>query len=146
VVVTAKPLGGGLPLGATIFSERAAEALTYGLHGTTFGGGPLACRVALAFLEETEGLLPAIRENGAYLRGRLGALARESVLIRDVRGRGLLAGIELQVAGDPYVARALQEGLVINCTHGNVLRLLPPYIAGRAEIDEACEILRRVLC
>lgn len=146
VVVTAKPLGGGLPLGATIFSEQAAEALTCGLHGTTFGGGPLACRVALAFLEETERLLSAITENGAYLRGRLGALARESVLIRDVRGRGLMAGIELEVAGEQYVARALQEGLVINCTHGNVLRLLPPYIAGRAEIDEACEILRRVLC
>lgn len=146
VVVSAKPLGGGLPLGATIFSERAAAALTQGLHGTTFGGGPLACRVALAFLEETERLLPAIQENGAYLRRRLAALARESVVVSEVRGRGLMAGVELRVAGAPYVARALQEGLVINCTHGNVLRLLPPYIAGRGEIDEACDILRRVLC
>lgn len=145
VVVTAKPLGGGLPLGATMFSEAACAAIGPGMHGTTFGGGPMACRVALAFLEETEQLLPAIGENGAYLQGRLAEVASTSAIVQEVRGRGLMAGLELAVAGERIVGRALEAGLVINCTHGNVLRLLPPYIAGRGEIDQACTVLRELL-
>jgi acetylornithine/succinyldiaminopimelate/putrescine aminotransferase len=143
VVVTAKPLAGGLPLGATIFGPAAAEAFEAGMHGTTFGGGPLTCRVALAFLDEVDRLLPDIRDNGAYLQEQLRALS--SPLIREVRGCGLMAGIELTVAGEPYVQQALDHGLVINCTHGNVLRMLPPFIAGSEEIDQAFAILRRVL-
>lgn len=139
VIVTAKPLAGGLPLGATIFNAAAAAAIAPGMHGTTFGGGPLACRAALAFLGEVERLLPSIREHGEYLQARLRAL--RSPLVREVRGRGLMAGIELTCPGDVFVDRALALGLVINCTHGNVLRLLPPYIAGRAEIDQAVETL-----
>lgn len=143
VIVTAKPLAGGLPLGATIFSETAAAAIATGMHGTTFGGGPLTCRAALAFLEEVDRLLPAIRENGTYLQLQLNTLS--SPLIREIRGRGLMAGIELTVPGEPFVHQALALGLVINCTHGNVLRLLPPYIAGRSEIDCAVETLRQIL-
>jgi acetylornithine aminotransferase/acetylornithine/N-succinyldiaminopimelate aminotransferase len=145
IVVTAKPLGGGLPLGATMFTESACEAIGQGMHGTTFGGGPLACRVAIAFLEEVEQLLPAIRQNGAYLQAQLRYVLTELPVVREVRGRGMMAGIELTVNGEPYVRHALAAGLVINCTHGNVLRLLPPFIAGRAEIDRACSILRQIL-
>jgi acetylornithine/succinyldiaminopimelate/putrescine aminotransferase len=131
VVATAKPLGGGLPLGATLFSAEAAAALGQGMHGTTFGGGPLACRVALAFLEETERLLPSIAEMGAYFLERIGG-----------RGRGLMVGLELDGPGAPVVERAREAGLIINCTQGNVLRFLPPYVVGRAEIDFACEAVR----
>jgi acetylornithine/N-succinyldiaminopimelate aminotransferase len=141
IVVTAKPLGGGLPLGATMFSALAACGIDPGMHGTTFGGGPLACRVALAFLDETERLLPEIRRNGEYLHKRL----RELPNTLEIRGRGLMAGIQLAEPGEPFVQKALDAGLVINCTHGNVLRLLPPFIAGKAEIDEACSILAKVL-
>ncbi|MBM3793431.1 MAG: aminotransferase class III-fold pyridoxal phosphate-dependent enzyme [Acidobacteria bacterium] len=129
IVVTAKPLGGGLPLGATIFSSAAATAMETGMHGTTFGGGPLACRAAIAFLNEAERLLPSIRRCGDYLHQQLRRLQMTVPRIREIRGRGLMAGIELSVAGEPIVQRALREGLVINCTHGHVLRLLPPYIA-----------------
>jgi acetylornithine aminotransferase/acetylornithine/N-succinyldiaminopimelate aminotransferase len=145
VVVTAKPLAGGLPLGATIFSEAAASAIGLGMHGTTFGGGPLACRVALAFLNEVERLLPQIANNGVYLFTRLRQLQAEFDCIREVRGSGLMAGLELNQPGAPFVQKALEAGLVINCTHGNVLRLLPPFTVGLAEIDQACRILRQVL-
>ena len=145
IVVTAKPLGGGLPLGATMFSERAGEAIGKGMHGTTFGGGPLACRVAIAFLEEVDRLLPSIRSRGEYLHAQLRKLHANSPIVREVRGRGLMAGVELNVPGEPFVQRALAEGLVINCTHGNVLRLLPPYIVREAEIDQACAVLENIL-
>lgn len=139
IVVTAKPLGGGLPLGATIFSARAAEALGEGLHGTTFGGGPAACRLALAFLNETERLLSRITRMGESLRQSLNKL--HSPHIRDIRCHGLMAGIELDTPAAPIVARALDGGLVINSVQGNVIRLLPPYIVDEQHIAEACRIL-----
>jgi acetylornithine/N-succinyldiaminopimelate aminotransferase len=145
IVVAAKPLGGGLPLGATMFNRFAAAGIEPGMHGTTFGGGPLTCRVALAFLAEAERLLPAIRRHGAYLHQQLYEHLGNLDCVREIRGRGLMAGIELTIDGEPFVQMALDAGLVINCTHGNVLRLLPPYIAGKAEIDRACATLREVL-
>jgi len=145
IVVTAKPLGGGLPLGATIFSEASCEAIGVGMHGSTFGGGPLACRMALVFLEEVDQLLPEIRANGAYFHQQLRERLEELPLVREIRGRGLRAGIELNESGERFVKQALAAGLVINCTHGNVLRLLPPYIAGRPEIDQAVGILATLL-
>jgi acetylornithine/succinyldiaminopimelate/putrescine aminotransferase len=124
-----------------MFTESACEEIGPAMHGTTFGGGPLACRVALAFLEEVDRLLPEIRRNGAYLHKKLGGLPN----VREIRGRGLMAGIELNENGERFVKQALAAGLVINCTHGNVLRLLPPYIAGPAEIDQAVSILATLL-
>lgn len=143
IVVTAKPLAGGLPLGATIFSEAAASAFGPGTHGTTFGGGPLACRVALSVLREIDRLMPEIEANGAYFLERLRAI--RSPLVKEVRGIGLMAGIELDRPGDEFVRRALAEGMVINCTHETVLRLLPPYVISRAEIDFACDTVERIL-
>jgi len=145
IVVTAKPLAAGIPLGAAIFNERAAAAFGEGLHGTTFGGGPLACRVAIAFLREAESLLPSIEANGGVLHEELRGIAASSGLIREVRGRGLMAGIELHVSGEPFVEAALERGLVINCTHGNVIRLLPPFIVNESQIRAACAILRALL-
>lgn len=145
IVVTAKPLAGGLPLGATMFTQAAAAAIDPGMHGTTFGGGPLACRTALAVLDEIEALLPQIRRTGAYLHHQLQCLQAECRVVTQVRGRGLMAGIELSGDGAAYARAALDAGLVINCTHGNVLRLLPPFIVTEVEIDRACQILRSVL-
>ncbi len=145
VVVTAKPLAGGLPMGATIFSRRAAAALETGMHGTTFGGGPLVCRTALAFLNEVDRLLPEIRRQGVYFQQQLRAMEGEIPVVRQVRGCGLMAGIELTIDGAHIVDHARAAGLVINCTHGNVLRLLPPFIVSKTEIEEACSTLRAVL-
>jgi predicted acetylornithine/succinylornithine family transaminase len=144
IIVTAKPLAGGLPLGATIFSE-AASIFEPGMHGTTFGGGPLACRVALEVLTLIDELLPAVRENGVFLFECLRGLQARHSIVNEVRGAGLMAGIDLAVAGEKIVHACLERGLAINCTHETVLRLLPPFIVGRAEIEKAVSILDEVL-
>jgi acetylornithine aminotransferase/acetylornithine/N-succinyldiaminopimelate aminotransferase len=129
VAVVAKPLAGGLPLGAILASEKFAAAFTPGLHGTTFGGGPLVCAAALEFLNvvEQEGLLANIRARGAELRAGLEQLAKKFDFIREVRGEGLMLGVELAVDGAEYVKQALRRGLIINCAHDRTLRLLPPF-------------------
>lgn len=145
VMVAAKPLACGLPLGAIVANERAAASIASGMHGSTFGGGALACRVALEFFEILDELLPSIRRNGAYFLARLEDLAKRYQFIREVRGYGLMIGVELTVPGKQMVLDAMAEGLLINCTHDTVLRFLPPYIATQAEIDRATETLDRVL-
>ena len=112
IVVVAKPLAGGLPLGAILAQESFAEAFSPGLHGSTFGGGPLACAVALEFLAmiEDENLLENVRERGAQLRAGLSRLAAEFDFIREVRGEGLIVGIELAVEGRPYVRPRCARG------------------------------------
>ena len=135
IVVTAKPLAAGIPLSGTLFNERAAAALGPGQQGSTFGGGPLACRVALEVLNIIDELLPQIREVGAYLHERL------KCVFGEVRGVGLMAGVQLRHPADGYVERAMARGLLINCTHHTVLRLLPPFIATLAHVDEAMETL-----
>jgi acetylornithine/N-succinyldiaminopimelate aminotransferase len=138
IVVVAKPLAGGLPLGAVLARESFAAAFAPGLHGTTFGGGPLICATALEFLQtvEDEELLANVRERGAEIRAGLAKLAAKFDFIREVRGEGLILGIELSVEGAPYVSEALKHGLVINCTHDYTLRLLPPFIIGKKQVKE----------
>lgn len=145
LVVTAKPLAGGLPLGATLFTEEAAQWLPVHSHGSTFGGGPLACRVALECLCLLEEVLPRIGEIAAHFRARLEELQSRHPAITEIRSHGLMFGIQLDRPGRPYVLAALERGLLMNCTQGNVLRLLPPYIAGREEIEETMELLDAVL-
>lgn len=147
IAIVAKPLAGGLPLGAILARESFAESFSPGLHGSTFGGGPLACAVALEFLStiEDEDLLEHVRERGSQLRAELVRLAAEFDFIREVRGEGLIVGIELAVEGKPYVEAALREGLIINCTHECVLRLLPPFIVTERQVKEGSQLLRRVL-
>jgi acetylornithine/N-succinyldiaminopimelate aminotransferase len=138
IVVVAKPLAGGLPLGAIIANEKFASAFTPGLHGTTFGGGPLVCAAALEFLTivEEEDLLEHILERGAELHAGLEKLAARFDFIREVRGEGLILGIDLSCDGKPLVDAALRRGLVINCTHDHILRLLPPFIIRKRDIAE----------
>jgi acetylornithine/N-succinyldiaminopimelate aminotransferase len=147
IVVIAKPLAGGLPLGAIVARESFAECLSPGLHGSTFGGGPLACAVALEFLStiEEENLLENVRERGSQLRAQLARLAADFDFVREVRGEGLIFGIELAVEGKTYVEGALREGLIINCTHECVLRLLPPFIVTERQVDEFMQRFRQVL-
>lgn len=145
VMVAAKPLACGVPLGVIVANERAAAAIRPGMHGSTYGGGPLACRVALEFLDILDEMLPEIRSKGAYFRMRLEELKRHFHFIREVRGEGLMVGVELTVPCKQIVSDCLEAGLLINCTHDVVLRFLPPYIISEKQIDQAVRILKRAL-
>jgi acetylornithine aminotransferase/acetylornithine/N-succinyldiaminopimelate aminotransferase len=146
VAVVAKPLAAGLPLGAVLTTEAVAARVSPGLHGTTFGGGPLACATALEFLNviEEEHLLENIRARGAELREGLAALAPKFPFIREIRGEGLMIGIELSIDGAPFVSQALLRGLLINCTHDYTLRLLPPFLVTRAQVRQFLRLLERL--
>jgi acetylornithine/N-succinyldiaminopimelate aminotransferase len=141
LVTIGKPLACGLPLAATLFTDEVALALPAGAHGTTFGGGPLACRVAIEFLSVVEGLLPHIEQVGAHLMRGVRRLRSRHANVREIRGRGLMIGLELAAPGRPVVERALERGLLVNCTHETVLRLLPPFILSEREADEIVAIL-----
>ena len=147
IVTVAKPLAGGLPLGAIIASEEFAAAFHPGLHGSTFGGGPLVCAVALEFLKivEDEKLFENVRARGAELRLGLEVLAKRFDFIREVRGEGLIIGIDLAVEGAPFVVEALRQGLLINCTHDHIIRLLPPFIIRQKDVAEFLRKFETVL-
>jgi acetylornithine/N-succinyldiaminopimelate aminotransferase len=144
VVVAAKPVSCGIPLGFLIANDKAAAAIKPGMHGTTFGGGPLACRVALEFLDILDELLPHIQEAGGYFHVELNELARKYGFVKEVRGFGLMVGMELVVPGKQIVLDAMKERLLINCTHETVLRFLPPYNVTEKEIDQAVKVLRKL--
>jgi acetylornithine aminotransferase/acetylornithine/N-succinyldiaminopimelate aminotransferase len=146
IAAVAKPLAAGLPLGAVIANDEFAGALSPGLHGTTFGGGPLICATALEALRiiEDEKLMKNARERGAEIRAGLEKMAREFDFIREVRGEGLLIGLDLSVEGAPFVEAALKRGLVINCTHEHILRFLPPFIVRTAHVKEFLARLKQV--
>jgi acetylornithine/N-succinyldiaminopimelate aminotransferase len=147
ILAVAKPLAGGLPLGAIIANEKFASAFVPGMHGTTFGGGPLICAVALEFLNviEDSNLLANIRERGAELRQGIEKLASKFDFIREVRGEGLIVGIDLSIDGAAIVTEALRGGLLINCTHEHILRLLPPFIIRRKDVAEFLSKLAKAL-
>ena len=145
VMVAAKPVGCGLPLGFIIANEKAAASIKTGMHGSTFGGNALACRVALEFLDILEELLPAIQRVGGYFHVSLNELARKHAVVKEVRGFGLMLGMELAVPGKQLVLDAIGEGLLINCTHDTVLRFLPPYITTEKEVDQAVKIVGKLL-
>src|SRR5579872_5271126 len=144
IMVAAKPLACGIPLGVIVANEKAALGLGPGMHGSTFGGGPLACRVAIEFLDILEGLLPNIEQTGNYFRMKLEELQKHFSFIQEVRGRGLMIGVELKIPGKQLVLDAMEQGLLMNCTHDTVLRFLPPYIVTEKEIDRGIGILKRV--
>lgn len=144
IMVAAKPLACGIPLGVVVANDKASATIRGGMHGSTFGGGPLACRVALEFLDVLEELLPSIRNTGAYFRMKLSDLQRHFRFIKEVRGQGLMIGLELDIPGKQFVQDAIAEGLLINCTHDTVLRFLPPYILTERQVDTATATLRRI--
>jgi predicted acetylornithine/succinylornithine family transaminase len=144
VTVAAKPLACGIPLGFVAATERAASAIGPGQHGTTFGGNPLATRTALEFFDILDELLPSITSVGGYFRMRLTELAKRYSFIKEVRGYGLMIGVELDFPGKQIVLDCIQEGLLINCTHDVVLRALPPYILTEQDVDRAISVMNRV--
>jgi len=137
IVTVAKPLAAGLPLGAVLTTERVSGGMHPGLHGTTFGGGPLACRVAIEYLRQLEGLLGHIRQLGKYFLGELERLHSKHSVVRAVRGIGFMLAIELEStdAAKQVVSRLLAQGILINRTHETVLRFLPPYITKAKHVD-----------
>jgi acetylornithine aminotransferase/acetylornithine/N-succinyldiaminopimelate aminotransferase len=147
IVTVAKPLAAGLPLGAILTTRQVAGCMHPGLHGTTFGGGPLACAAALAFLRLLEDLLPHVQQLGGYFRGELENLAEAHPCVREVRGRGLMLGLELASAdlAKAVVKQLMHRGIIINRTNETVLRFLPPYIAQRRHVDEVIAALDRAL-
>jgi acetylornithine aminotransferase/acetylornithine/N-succinyldiaminopimelate aminotransferase len=147
IVIVAKPLAGGLPLGAFLAREEFAVSFSPGLHGSTFGGGPLTCATGLTFLEtvEKKKLLANVRARGAELKAGLLKMSKKFDFIRDVRGEGLMLGVDLDVEGAPYVAEALKQGLLINCTHDHILRLLPPFILTAQQVKEGLSKIESVL-
>jgi acetylornithine aminotransferase/acetylornithine/N-succinyldiaminopimelate aminotransferase len=149
VTTLAKPLAGGIPLGAILCTEEAARAIHAGMHGTTFGGGPLACAVAIAVIDtlEKDGLLQHATEVGEYFMSKLGDLASKHEAIVNVRGKGLMIGAELDSAdlAKLTVAEMLKRRIVINVTSDTTLRFLPPYIIRPAQVDTAIAALDEIL-
>jgi acetylornithine aminotransferase/acetylornithine/N-succinyldiaminopimelate aminotransferase len=148
VTTLAKPLAGGIPLGAIVCSEEAARAIHAGMHGTTFGGGPLACAVAIAVIDtiEKDNLLVHATEVGNYFLAQLRSLALRHNAIIDVRGKGLMIAAELDSAdlAKLVVAEMLKRRIVINCTSDTVLRFLPPFILQRTHVDAAIRALDEI--
>ena len=145
IMVTAKPIGCGIPVGAIAVNEKAAASIAPGMHGTTFGGGALACRVALESMEIIGELLTHIHEVGGYFRMRLTDMARHFSFIKEVRGAGLMIGVEMDFPCKEFVGLAMEQGLLINVTHDTILRMLPPYILTEEQVDRAMIGLKKVL-
>ena len=147
VVTVAKPLACGLPLGAILTTERVASCMHPGLHGTTFGGGPLACAVAIEFLRAENKLLKHVRTLGEYFHAALEALDRKHKSIQDVRGAGLMQAVELDSSelAKAVAKQLLEEGIIINRTHETVLRFLPPYVIQKKHVDRLVKALDAAL-
>ena len=147
VVVVAKPLAAGLPLAAILAREEVAQAFSPGMHGTTFGGGPLQCRLALKVLDilSRPGFLEHVCEVGGYFRRQLERLRDELPVIREVRGEGLMLAVELKTPCKSVVKQAVEAGVLLNCTQERVLRFLPPLILERKHVDELVAVLRPLL-
>jgi acetylornithine aminotransferase/acetylornithine/N-succinyldiaminopimelate aminotransferase len=147
IVTVAKPLAAGLPLGAILTTNRVASGMHPGLHGTTFGGGPLASAVAIEFLNQVGNMLGHVNETGSYFRGQLESLAAKHSSIREIRGLGLMLGVDM---AEPDIAKAavqhlLDRGILINRTHDTVLRFLPPYIIKKKHVDQVVSALDSAL-
>ncbi|MCI0422572.1 MAG: aminotransferase class III-fold pyridoxal phosphate-dependent enzyme, partial [Acidobacteria bacterium] len=146
ILTLAKPLGLGIPLGALLTTDAVAPTFGPGDHGTTFGGGPLACRLGFEFLKvlQDEGLLEEIREKGDYFRTKLLGLKEKYSFATDVRGEGLMLGMQLDFPAREIVNRCLEAGFIINVTNDNVLRFLPPYIITKKEISKFIKALDKI--
>ncbi|PYX16556.1 MAG: aspartate aminotransferase family protein [Acidobacteria bacterium] len=147
IVAIAKPIAAGLPLGAFLAREEFASAISPGQHGTTFGGGPLACRVALEYLAilEEEKLLENVVRVGNYLKEQLKLIVNRYAVAQEVRGRGLIQGLQLDVPARPLVELALAEGVLFNSTQDSVLRFLPPFLLQEKHVDKGMRVLKKLL-
>jgi acetylornithine/N-succinyldiaminopimelate aminotransferase len=147
IVAVAKPIAAGLPLGAFLARGEFASAISPGQHGTTFGGGPLACRVALEYLAilEEEKLLENVARVGEYLKHELQRLAETYAAAQEMRGRGFIQGLQLDVPARPIVEQALSDGVLFNSTQDTVLRFLPPFLLQEKHVDKGIRVLKKLL-
>jgi acetylornithine aminotransferase len=147
IVTIAKPIGGGLPLGAILGNHKVADVWTHGVHGTTFGGNPVACAAGIAVMDAltVNGMERHIDEVSKYLFAQLDLLKKRFSIIKEVRGYGFMIGVELMVESAPLVDAMLEDGVLVNSTAGTVVRILPPLIAGKEEIDILLASFERVL-
>lgn len=147
IMTLAKSLGGGLPIGAMVVKKEIADTLGPGMHASTFGGGPVIARAALAVFKaiQKEKMLKNANLMGEYLFTKLNALKEKHTIIKEIRGLGLMAGVELNIAGKNIIEKCIEKGLLINCTHENVLRLMPALNVTKKDIDKAMGILKSVL-
>jgi acetylornithine/N-succinyldiaminopimelate aminotransferase len=147
IVTIAKPIAAGIPLGAFISKDRFASAIAPGQHGTTFGGGPLACRVGLEYLAivEQEHLLENVAKVGGYLQQQLHELVEKYAATREARGRGFIQGLVLDIPARPFVEQGLAQGVLFNATQDTVLRFLPPFLLQEQHVDKAIRVLRKLL-
>ena len=150
VTTLAKPIAGGLPMGAMCCTEEAARAIKPGMHGTTFGGGPLVCAVALAVIDEIEraSLLDHVNDVGGYFKQRLEEFAAEHATVAEIRGLGLMLGVDMhsaEVAGELQRRMMLEKHILLNRTSETVLRFLPPFLMTHAQVDETVTALASLL-
>lgn len=147
IITMAKGIGGGVPMGAILAKEEISNAFVPGDHGTTFGGGPLVCAAAIAVLDTIyeDNLLENVNEVGSYFKGELLKLKESKDVIAEVRGEGLMIGLELTKPGAEYVDKLREAGFLINCTADKVLRFVPPLIIKKEDIDEFIKALDEIL-
>ncbi len=147
IMTLAKALGNGLPIGAMLATEKVASAFGPGAHATTFGGSPLVTAVALKVLQllEEENIITRAAEMGSYLSAQLKTLKDKHPVIKDIRGKGLMKGVQLSTPGAPIVTACMERGFLINCIQDDVLRLAPPLIITQEEVDGLIQCLDDVL-
>jgi acetylornithine aminotransferase len=147
VVTIAKPIGGGLPLGAILGNDAVASVWSYGVHGTTFGGNPVACAAGKVVIDTltTDAMKRQIQEQSSYLFAQLASLKERFSVIKEVRGAGFMIGVELSVDSAPIVDEMLARGVLVNSTAKTVVRILPPLIAQKKEIDTLIRVFDEVL-
>lgn len=145
IITLAKALGGGVPIGAILSNEKVSSAIEFGDHGTTFGGNPLVCSASLATIEvmEEENLLQQSTEKGEWIRSRIEAMNNKSV--KEIRGKGLMIGVEFDFETRTLVQKMMDNGVLANATAGNVLRLLPPLNISYEDLEKAMEVLIKSL-
>jgi acetylornithine/N-succinyldiaminopimelate aminotransferase len=147
VVCLAKPVAAGLPLGAFLVNAELAAAMSPGKHGTTFGGGPLACRVALEYLAilQEENLLEQVQRVGAYFTAELQTLVEKFEIATEQRGVGMIQALELSIPAKGFVEGAIAEGVLLNVTQENVLRFLPPFLTQEKHVDKGIKTVKKLL-
>jgi acetylornithine/N-succinyldiaminopimelate aminotransferase len=147
IMALAKALAGGLPMGALVATEEAAGGFVPGTHASTFGGGPVIAAAALASLKilGDPDFLASVRAKGDYVKEKLTNLKNRLPMVEEIRGMGLMWGLQVDRDGTPVVTACREQGLLVNCTQGNVIRLLPPLVVEKGELDQGLAILARVL-
>jgi acetylornithine/N-succinyldiaminopimelate aminotransferase len=147
IMCLAKALGGGLPIGAMIVKKELADVFKPGMHGSTFAGSPLVCKAAIGVIKaiQSEKILSNVKSVGPYLVEKLNELKSKYSIIKEVRGLGLMIGVELTVEGADIFKTCFEYGLIINCTQGNVLRIMPALNVTKRQINKAMFILDKAL-